>query len=127
MHTKTATAKLGPIAEYPLAWGNLAIHRFRSIPGEQRGIVGPGQLAQLTWAAFAGVRLPFATWEHVLAVIAELPSAEYEALDAAVASVLPDPEPKPVQSDEKPTPEPSDAEKKSNLTASEHSPAVASA
>jgi hypothetical protein len=126
MHTKTAVVQLGAIKEYPLTWGNLARHRFGSIPPAQRNVVGSAQLSQLAWAAYGGVRLPFATWEDVLAVVCELSHADYAALDDAVAGVLPDPEPAPAKAYEKPEPEPSDAEKKSALTVNAPSPAVAS-
>lgn len=126
MHTKTAVVKLGNVAEYPLAWGNLAIHRFRSIPSEQRGVIGSAQLAQLAWAAYGGVRLPFATWEHVLAVICELSAEDYGKIDDAVASVLPDPEPVKPGAKAIVEPEPSDAEKKSASTVNTPSPVAAS-
>lgn len=118
--------KLGGI-EYPIAWGKLAIARFRSIPPQQRNVVGPAQLAQITWAAYRGVAHPFPSWEHVFAVIAELGEAESSAIDSAVASILPDPEPKQDDADAKPAKEPTDAEKKSNSTVSGPLPADASA
>ncbi len=110
--------------EYPLVWGNLAMFRFRSIPFAQRGVVGPGQLAQLIWSAYKGVQHPFPTWEHVLAAIADLSSAEYEAIDVAMAAALPAVEEtaKADAKDAKPEPESSPAEKKSNSTVNEPSP-----
>jgi len=110
--------------EYPLAWGNLAMFRFRSIPAAQRNVVGPAQLAQLVWAAFKGVQHPFPSWEHVLAAIADLTPADYEALDAALAAALPAPEPDAGKADSKAEPEPSNAEKKSGLTPPAPSPAA---
>lgn len=106
--------------EYPLSWGNLAMFRFRSIPFAQRGVVGPGQLAQLIWSAYKGVQHPFPTWEHVLAAIADLSSAEYEAIDVAMAAALPAVEEG--AKDAKPEPEVSPAEKKSSSTVTEPSP-----
>ena len=88
--------------------------RFRSIPAAQRNVVGPAQLAQLAWAAFKGVQHVFPSWEHALVALSELSPADYEALDAAVAAALPEPEPSNgAEPEVKPQAEPSDAEKKS--------------
>lgn len=119
----------GPLSAtpYPLVWGNLARHRFMSIPREHRSLVGPAQLAQLTWAAYAGgIEHPCPNWEHVLALIADLPPERYDAVDKAVASVLPPPPEKKAGADT-PAPEPSDAEKKSASAETGPSPADASA
>jgi len=125
--TPNITVKIAGI-DYPLAWGNLAMFRFRSIQPNSRNLVGPAQLAQLLWAAFKGVQHPFATWEHVLAAIAELSQADYEAVDSAMASALPAVETKPDDAPEaKPAAELSTAEKKSGLTETAPLPAVASA
>ena len=124
--TPQITIKLAGI-DYPLAWGNLAMFRFRSIQPNSRGLVGPAQLAQLLWSAFKGVQHPFATWEHVLAAIAELSQADYEAVDSAMASALPAVDTKAEDTqDAKPKAEPTDAEKKSGSTVSAPSPAAAS-
>lgn len=112
--------------EYPMVWGNLALHRFRSIPVAQRNVIGPAQIAQFAWAAYKGVTHPFPTWEHAFAAIAELPEPDFEALAAAVVAVLPEPTEKPANASEKPEKEPSDAEKKSGSRVSEPSPVAAS-
>jgi hypothetical protein len=125
--TPQITVKIAGI-DYPLAWGNLAMFRFRSIQPTSRNLVGPAQLAQLLWAAFKGVQHPFATWEHVLAAIAELSEADYAAVDSAMASALPAVETKAEDEQESKTKaEPTDAEKKSGLTVIEPSPAAVSA
>lgn len=115
-------------ASYPLAWGNLAIHRFRSIPPAQLTVVGPAQLAQIVWAGFRGVQHPFPNWEHVFAVIADLSPEEQTEIDAQVFKILPPPPPEPA-TEEKATPasapEPTDAEKKSDLSKTALSPDVA--
>jgi hypothetical protein len=113
--------------DYPLAWGKLAIARFRSIPPQQRNLVGPAQLAQILWAAYRGVVHPFPSWEHVFGVVVELSEANSAAIDAAVAAVLPEAEPKQADADDKSAKEPSDAEKKSSSSASEPLPDAASA
>ena len=44
MTQPTQSIKLGGV-DYPMAWGKMAIARFRSIPPAQRNLVGPAQLA----------------------------------------------------------------------------------
>lgn len=112
--------------EYPLAWGNLALFRFRSIPEAARNVVGPAQLAQFVWAAYKGITHPFPTWEHVLAGICELNEADLAALSEEMLSKLPEPDPKAAKPVESNVKEPSDAEKKSGSIPPEPSPAAVS-
>lgn len=116
------TVKLAGLP-YPLAWGKLALFRIRSIPVEQRNVVGPALLAQIAWCAYKGVQHPFPTWEHVFAALAELSEQDYEKFDTCLASHLPAPEKQAENAEAATTAkEPSDAEKKSNSTASEPLP-----
>lgn len=113
--------------EYPLSWGNMAKFRFASIPAAQRTLGGPAFLTQLVWAAFAGGLVHrYATWEHLAPIVAELGLEAYNALDEAMSSALPPP---PDVKTEAPGPvaEPTDAEKKSDLSLNGPSPAVVSA
>jgi hypothetical protein len=117
--------KLGGV-EYPLAWGNLALFRFRSIPAAQRNVVGPAQMAQFLWAAYKGISHPFATWEHVLAAVSELSEADFAAISEDMVAKLPEPEQSPENATESPAKEPAEAEKKSTSTQPEPSPAAVS-
>lgn len=126
MSNATTMHKIGKV-DYPVAWGNLAMFRFRSIPEAQRGVVGPAQLAQFVWAAYKGVVHPFPTWEHTFAAMADMDDSALAALSEDVVSKLPEP-------DEKAAPapatvaesEPTDAEKKRTSTSPAPLPVVAS-
>ena len=110
---------------YPLVLGNLAKFRFASIAAAHRKLEGPSFLTQLVWAAYSGgLAHPYHTWEHLAPVVAELTPEAYAELDDAMSAALPPPVAEPVATEKTDTPEPTPAEKKSDLTESGHSPAV---
>ena len=118
------THKIGGV-EYPLAWGNLALFRFRSIPAEHRNVAGPAQMAQFIWSAYKGTVHPFPTYEHVLAACADMQEADYIAVCESVVSLLPAPAAQDHADAPAAAKEPSDGEKKSSSSKSEPSPAAA--
>lgn len=117
MISKTQSIKING-AEYPMAWGKLALARYSSIPIEQRNLIGPARLAQIIWSAYRGVVHPYSSWEPILGFIVESSESDANAIDIAIGAILPEPQ-SDKDKEKKPVKEPSESEKKSGLIESE--------
>ena len=89
--------------EYPLVWGNLARHRFASLPKEVRNGGGYVPDIGILWSAIAVKPNPFPTWEHVAELVGdeELPKLQevlialFPAAEDAEKKTEPIPSPSP--------------------------------